>query len=157
MSALKAIPPSRALFFASRPNSRQRRGPPVLSAGPVTAAQLGREAGARVFPRFILGSGFDSAPSSLSVWKDIESLMAFAYSGVHADALKHARNWNVKPSWPPLVLWWVDGRHIPDWSEGVERLEHLHDNGATARAFTFKEANSSGQADLLAHVQSLKA
>jgi len=70
------------------------------------------------------------------------------------------------------------GRHIPDWSEGVERLEHLHDNGATARAFTFKEpfaaggeaygidrqrvraiaeANSSGQADLLAHVQSLKA
>jgi hypothetical protein len=136
-----------------------------------------RSWGPQVFPRFILGSGFDSAPSSLSVWKDIESLMAFAYSGVHADALKHARNWNVKPNWPPLVLWWVDGRHIPDWSEGVERLEYLHDNGATARAFTFKEpfaadgeaygidrqrvrsiaeANSSGQADLLAHVQSLK-
>nr|WP_223215924.1 DUF3291 domain-containing protein [Rhizobium herbae] len=29
--------------------------------------------------------------------------------------------------------------HSPNWSEGVERLEHLHDNGATARAFTFKE------------------
>lgn len=154
---------ARASGFIGRSGYRGVAGPPNW--------------GHQVFPRFILGNGFDSAPSSLSVWKNIESLMAFAYSGVHADALKHARNWNVKPNWPPLVLWWVDGRHIPDWSEGVERLEYLHDNGATARAFTFKkpfaadgeacsidrqrvrsiaEANSSRQADLLAHVQSLK-
>jgi predicted component of type VI protein secretion system len=35
-------------------------------------------------------------PSSLSLWQDIESLMAFAYAGVHAEALKNARNWNHK-------------------------------------------------------------
>ena len=136
-----------------------------------------RSWGMQVFPRFIEGSGFDSAPSSLSLWADIESLMAFSYNGVHADALKHGRNWNIKPSWPPLVLWWVAEHRVPDWSDGAERLEYLHDHGVTARAFTFKEPltpdgevyvidrekvrriaaeNGEGQADLLAHVLTLK-
>ena len=82
-----------------------------------------RSWGQQVFPRFIEGSGFDSAPSSLSLWTDIESLMAFSYHGVHADALKHGRNWNIKPSWPPLVLWWVDGHRVPDWQDGAGRLD----------------------------------
>ena len=136
-----------------------------------------RSWGPQVFPRFIEGSGFDSAPSSLSLWVDIESLMAFSYDGVHADALKHARNWNVKPSWPPLVLWWVGPHHRPDWAEAVERFEHLADHGPSARAFTFKipfgpdgaaveidrgrvkelaARNAETQADLLAHVRTLK-
>ncbi len=136
-----------------------------------------RSWGPQVFPRFIKGSGFDSAPSSLSIWADIESLMAFSYNGVHADALKHARNWNVKPSWPPLVLWWVGPHHRPDWSEAVERLEYLADNGPSARAFTFKQPfdaagaeigidrervkalateNAETQRDLLDHVLTLK-
>lgn len=136
-----------------------------------------RSWGRQVFPRFIEGSGFDNAPSSLSLWADIESLMAFSYNGVHADALKHGRNWNIKPSWPPLVLWWVAEHRFPDWSDGVERLEYLHDHGASPRAFTFKqpfdadgqayvidrdqvrrlaEENSTGQVDLLAHVLTLK-
>jgi hypothetical protein len=136
-----------------------------------------RSWGLHVSPRFIQGSGFDSAPSSLSLWADIESLMAFSYNGVHADALKHGRNWNIKPNWPPLVLWWLAEHRIPDWSDGVERLEHLHDHGPSASAFTFKEPftadgeayaidrdkvrriaeeNGKGQADLLAHVLTLK-
>ena len=67
-----------------------------------------RSWGPMAFPRFIKGSGFDSGPSSLSMWADVESLMAFAYTGVHAEALKNARNWNRKNEWPPLVLWWVE-------------------------------------------------
>lgn len=133
--------------------------------------------GEQVFPRFIAASGRDSGPSSLSLWQDLESLMAFSYSGVHADALKHARHWNIKQRWPPLVLWWVDAGTRPAWAEGVARLEHLHDQGPSPFAFTFKtafdpsgeavvidrgrvrqhaEANAPGQADLLAHVHSLK-
>ncbi|MCV9967585.1 DUF3291 domain-containing protein [Pararhizobium sp. BT-229] len=152
---------SRASGFVGRSGYRGVPGP--------------RSWGGQVFPRFIEGSGFETAPSSLSLWTDIESLMAFSYNGVHADALKHGRNWNVKQSWPPLVLWWVDRR--TDWSEAVERLEYLHDHGASARAFTFKEPfaadgevyqidrervrriaedNGKGQGDLLAHVLSLK-
>ncbi|AYG67518.1 MULTISPECIES: DUF3291 domain-containing protein [unclassified Rhizobium] len=133
--------------------------------------------GEQVFPRFIEGSGFTTAPSSLSLWTDIESLMAFTYSGVHADALKHARQWNVRQSWPPLVLWWVDAGTVPVWKDGVERLEHLHDRGASRTAFSFKQPygpdgqpleidrlrikelvalNAATQGELLAHVMTLK-
>lgn len=134
--------------------------------------------GRQVFPRFIEGSGFLTAPSSLSLWTDIESLMAFSYSGVHAEALKGARNWNVKQRWPSAVLWWVDAGCVPEWKDGVEKLEQLHDHGASASAFSFKqpyaadglsmtidrerirhfaEQNSAGQRELLAEVMSLKA
>ena len=133
--------------------------------------------GQQVFPRFIEGSGFQTAPSSLSLWADIESLMAFTYSGVHADALKHGRHWNVRQSWPPLVLWWVEAGTVPRWQDGVERLEHLHDYGAGPRAFSFKQPygsdgqpleidrsrikeivalNAATQGELLAHVLTLK-
>ncbi|MBB4571462.1 DUF3291 domain-containing protein [Rhizobium leucaenae] len=134
--------------------------------------------GKQVFPRFIEGSGFATAPSSLSLWTDIESLMAFTYNGVHADALKHARQWNVKQRWPALVLWWVDADVIPEWKDGADRLERLHDEGLSAAAFSFKQPyaatgqpatidrgrvreiaalNATGQSDLLAHVLALKA
>lgn len=133
--------------------------------------------GKQVFPRYIEGSGFTSAPSSLSLWADIESLMAFSYSGVHADALKHARHWNVKQAWPALVLWWVPGAHRPNWSEAVARFEYLADHGPSRYAFTFKApfgrdgaraeidrnrvkelaaGNAETQGDLLEHVRTLK-
>lgn len=95
--------------------------------------------GKQVFPRFLNGSGRDSGPSSLSLWRDIESLMAFSYAGVHAEALKNARHWNVAQTWPPLVLFWVEAGQRPDWAEGVARLEALADKGASAHAFTFKQ------------------
>lgn len=103
--------------------------------------------------------------------------MAFSYNGVHADALKHARHWNSRQSWPPLVLWWKPAGRRPDWAEAVERLEHLDDNGPTPRAFTFKQPfgpdgepavidrarvreiaarNALAQADLLDKVRALK-
>ncbi len=132
--------------------------------------------GIQVFPRFIEGSGHDSGPSSLSVWADIESLMAFSYAGVHAEALKNARNWNTRNDWPPLVLWWIEAGRLPDWAQAAERLEWLHDHGAGPRAFTFKqaygpdgapleidrdrvkaliEANAPGQSDLLEQLKHL--
>jgi Domain of unknown function (DUF3291) len=95
--------------------------------------------GVQIFPRFIEGSGFTSGPSSLSLWADPESLLAFSYSGVHAEALKNARAWNVKQQWPPLVLFWVKAGEKPQWCQGVERLEYLADHGPTAFAFTFKQ------------------
>ena len=132
--------------------------------------------GPQVFPRFIEGSGFLTAPSSLSVWTDIESLMAFSYSGVHAEALKGARSWNVKQRWPVTVLWWIDAGRVPEWKDGVEKLEQLDDRGASASAFSFKEPydadgrpatidrqlvrrladeNAEGQRELLTEVTSL--
>ena len=104
--------------------------------------------------------------------------MAFTYTGVHADALKHARNWNQRQAWPSLVLWWVREGTQPLWADGAERLEFLHDNGPSPRAFTFKAPfcpdgkpvaidrdevkamagrNAGGQEELLAVANTLKA
>ncbi|QEE45456.1 DUF3291 domain-containing protein [Rhizobium sp. WL3] len=131
--------------------------------------------GEQVFPRF-LKAGQTGAVSSLSLWHDIESLMAFTYAGVHADALKHARYWNQKQAWPPLVLFWVSAGELPSWSEAVRRFELLADRGPTPEAFSFKSAfdtrgatcpidrervkalaeqNIEGQADLLSVVRTL--
>lgn len=133
--------------------------------------------GEKVYPRFIAGSGFADAPSSLSLWSDLESLMAFTYNGVHADALKHARNWNRRQAWPALVLWWVRQGETPLWADGAERLEYLADHGPTRRAFTFRtpydphgnavtidrdrvrelaSRNAGEQEDLLSAVKALK-
>ncbi|WP_417436561.1 DUF3291 domain-containing protein [Hoeflea sp.] len=132
--------------------------------------------GVQVFPRFLEGSGFDCGPSSLSVWADIESLMAFTYAGVHAEALKNARNWNTRNDWPPLVLWWIQTGDRPVWEQATKRLEWLHDHGLGPTAFNFKqaydpdgalveidrarvktliEANAPGQGDLLEQLKGI--
>lgn len=137
-----------------------------------------RSWGVMAFPRFLKGSGFDSGPSSLSLWQDIESLMAFSYAGVHAEALKNARNWNTKNDWPPLVLWWVEAGRRPDWESAARQLEWLHDQGPGPKAFTFKQpygpdgepveidrervkalmqANVAGQSELLEQLKDIPA
>lgn len=94
--------------------------------------------GEQVFPRFYIERGDGWSPSTLSLWEDLASAVAFSYSGVHAEALKHGREWFLKPAWPPYVLWWVDASHRPTWQEAVVRHEFLHDRGACPFAFDFK-------------------
>lgn len=98
-----------------------------------------RSWGSLVFPRFLTEQSEGAGVSSLSLWRDIESLMAFTYTGVHADALKHARYWNVAQKWPPMVLFWEPAGRRPDWQEGAKRLEMLSDHGSGPQGFTFKE------------------
>lgn len=94
--------------------------------------------GVQVFPRFYIERGDGYSPSTLSLWVDLESPMAFSYAGIHAEALKHGRDWFVKPEWPPYALWWVDGHHTPTWTEAVQRHEHLHQHRASPYAFDFR-------------------
>lgn len=94
--------------------------------------------GAHIFPRFYVERGDGTSPSTLSLWVDAEAAMAFAYFGLHAEALKRGREWFVDPQWPPYVAWWVAGGHTPTWREATGRLELLHDRGPTAEAFSFK-------------------
>jgi len=98
----------------------------------------GENWGVQVYPRFYIERGDGWAPSTLSLWTDIESLMAFTYSGVHAEAIRHASDWFMPKNWPPYVLWWVSHGHRPDWHEAVARFELLHDQGPKPEAFTFK-------------------
>jgi hypothetical protein len=100
--------------------------------------------GEQVYPRFYVERGDGWSPSTLSLWRDLGALMAFSYGGLHAEAMRHARQWFVKPTWPGYVLWWVEREHTPEWAEGVERLQLLHDNGASPRAFDFKTPFDEG-------------
>lgn len=96
--------------------------------------------GTQVFPRFYVERGDEWSPSTLSLWVDMESAMAFAYHGLHAEAMRHAREWFDPPEWPPYAAWWVPDGATPDWADAVKRHEHLHDNGPSAYCFTFKQA-----------------
>jgi len=107
------------------------------------AGEPGSESwGTQVFPRFYAERGDGWSPSTLSLWTDLPSPMAFSYAGAHAEAIRHGRDWFVKPEWPPLVLWWVGHDHVPTWQEAVFKHEHLHDHGPGPLAFTFKTAFS---------------
>lgn len=102
--------------------------------------------GEEVYPRFYEERGDGWAPATRSLWQDIESLFAFTYSGLHAEAVKRGREWFRKPEWPPLVLWWHGEAGYPTWADGVRRHEYLHDHGATPYAFTFKSPFDSAGA-----------
>lgn len=95
--------------------------------------------GPQVFPKFWVDNGDGFAPSTLSLWRDLESLAAATYHGLHGSAYRRGREWNIPAvTWPGYVLWWVESAHRPDWHEAVERHEYLFDHGPTAFAFTFK-------------------
>jgi len=99
--------------------------------------------GTQVFPKYWVDNGDGFAPSTLSVWRLIEALMAATYHGAHGNAFRKGADWHVRPTpFPAYVVWWVPEDHRPDWAEAVERLEHLGDQGPTPGAFTFKTAFS---------------
>lgn len=104
--------------------------------------------GVQVYPRLFTDAKGDGwSPSTLSLWQDIESIWAYTYSGIHAEALTGARGWFQKGDWPPLVLWWTDSR--PDWAEAIRRYEHLHDHGPSPQAFGFRQPFDAKGASLV--------
>lgn len=91
-------------------------------------------------PRFYEGGHTfttDSRASTLSLWRDVDAVRAFAYSGLHREALSRRQEWFRPPEWPTYAMWWVGDDEVPTWSEACIRLEHLHDHGSTPTAFTF--------------------
>ena len=102
--------------------------------------------GSYCIPRFFDKNKHAAPLATFSLWKDLESVYAFAYQGKHGDALKKRREWFIEPEWPTYVAWWVEDDHVPTWEEACQRLEHLHDNGPSPFAFHFKQTfNDKGQ------------
>jgi hypothetical protein len=98
-------------------------------------------------PRFFRPTEHPRAPQTLSLWTELEAPYAFAYHGLHAEALRRRKEWFVKPEWPTYVAWWVEDDHTPTWPEAYERLESLHDQGPSPFAFSFKTPfGADGQA-----------
>ncbi len=90
--------------------------------------------------------GLNQLAMTLSVWRDLESVAAYAYRGVHAEALSNRGDWFERGPWPGFVAWWIDEHHTPNWSEGVARIDQLHAQGSTPEAFNFRQPfDSSGK------------
>ena len=76
---------------------------------------------------------------TVSLWRDLESVAAFAYRGAHGEALTKRKEWFRSGPYPGYVAWWVDENHRPTFNEAADRLDLLHTNGSTPAAFTFRQ------------------
>jgi hypothetical protein len=82
----------------------------------------------------------DNVLVNMSVWRDVESLNAFAYRSAHAQIMRRRREWFESASQAYMVLWWVPRGHRPTVAEAIARLELLRAKGPTPEAFTFAKA-----------------
>jgi hypothetical protein len=82
----------------------------------------------------------DRIARTLSVWDSIENAKRYVYSGLHAEALRHKRDWLLDPGVSTYALWWRASDDMPEWAEAVERFDLLLDSGPTASVFTFGHA-----------------
>lgn len=92
-------------------------------------------------PRFYtLGrdTNTDQRASTISLWKDLPSVFNFVYAGLHLEAFRRRTQWFMKPEWPTYAIWWVNDNHVPQWQEACQKLEQLHDEGASPSVFDFK-------------------
>jgi len=77
---------------------------------------------------------------NLTVWEDLDSLMAFVRSELHLSIMKRRREWFTSLNEATMVLWWIPAGHIPTVAEAQERLEALRNNGPSSYAFGFSES-----------------
>ncbi|GGQ05934.1 DUF3291 domain-containing protein [Streptomyces roseolilacinus] len=75
--------------------------------------------------------------TTLSLWTGLRPAFEAVYGGLHREALSRRHDWFERTGHPSHVFWWVSDGATPTWQDGVSRLEHLHDRGATPHAFTF--------------------
>jgi len=81
----------------------------------------------------------DKVLVNMSVWRDIESLSAYAFKSAHVEVMRRRREWFERMESAYSVLWWIPAGQRPTVAEGIARLEHLRASGCSQRAFTFKE------------------
>ncbi len=79
---------------------------------------------------------------NLSVWQNLESLMAYAYGGLHGEAFAKRKAWFERGAWPGTAAWWVGEDESVTWEEAHRRYELLHHRGSSPEVFNFKQAFS---------------
>ena len=80
--------------------------------------------------------GFDKFISStVSVWKDLDSLRDYTYNSLHGIYLKRSSEWFKKIDGPQLVIWNVEDDYQPTFRESFDRLEYLKNNGPSDYAY----------------------
>jgi len=79
---------------------------------------------------------------TLTVWKSLQSLYEFTYTGKHRKALQDRKKWMLpyKEKHLPYVLWWSERVSDVSWNEAFKRYNYYIQQGPTPYAFDFKHA-----------------
>ena len=79
---------------------------------------------------------------TLTVWKSLESLYRFTYSGKHKQALRERSKWMAPYQEKHLsyVVWWTENLKDVSWEEASKRYNYYIHSGSTPYAFDFKQA-----------------
>ncbi len=89
-------------------------------------------------PTLVTERNLNRIALTLSRWESLESAFAFSYGSLHAEALRHRKEWATPTGWPPYCLWWIPEDRQLSYREGAERLTRLHEHGSTAESFSFR-------------------
>jgi hypothetical protein len=79
---------------------------------------------------------------TLTVWKSLQSLYGFTYSGKHSQALRNRSKWMEPYQEGHLshVVWWTDEVKDVSWEEAFKRYRYYIEHGSTPYAFDLKQA-----------------
>ena len=77
---------------------------------------------------------------NMSVWQDLDSLHHYVFRSAHNQVMALRKQWFERMGEVYSVLWWVEAGHLPTLQEAGTRLDHLRQHGASAFAFSFKQA-----------------
>jgi hypothetical protein len=90
------------------------------------------------FPEETKGKGYPVL--TLTVWKSLQSLYRFTYSGKHSQALRNRSRWMEPYQEKHLsyVVWWTEKVKDVSWEEAFRRYNHYIEHGPTPFAFDFK-------------------
>lgn len=76
----------------------------------------------------------------LSLWQSVDAIRANYTNSLRQDLLALSHNLGQPQQADPYVLWWVHDNHQPSIEEGLARLQHLQNHGATPIAFSLRYA-----------------
>ena len=80
---------------------------------------------------------------NMSVWESIDALHAYTYRTAHAEVYAGRRRWFVDAKavigGHALAMWWIPAGERPSVAEAKRRLDEIAANGASERAFNFKQ------------------
>lgn len=89
---------------------------------------------------------------TLTVWKSLQALYRFTYSGHHRQALRDRSKWMEPYQEKHLsyVVWWTEKINDVSWEEASKRYNYYIEHGPTPFAFDFKQAfDEKGETCLL--------
>jgi heme-degrading monooxygenase HmoA len=73
---------------------------------------------------------------TLSVWRSVEELRAFVYTGFHAEVMQRRREWFEHFAEAYTVAWWIPAGTRPTVADAEQKLVRFRENGGGPDAFS---------------------